>query len=32
MTSWPMRGMQIAPQFFPAQGCATRTQQELFSS
>src|ERR1017187_10400164 len=27
-----MRGMKIAPQLLPAQVCATRIQQELFSS
>src|SRR5580698_6255388 len=31
-TSCPIRGIQIAPQFFPAQGCDTRIQHELFSS
>jgi len=32
ITSCPMRGMNNPPQFFPAQSCETRIQQELFSS
>ncbi len=32
MTSWPMRGVDTAPQPLPAHGCDTRIQQELFSS
>src|SRR5262245_21144092 len=32
ITSWPTRGRNIVPQFFPAHCCATRTQHELFSS
>ena len=32
MTSWPMRGMAMPPHAFPAHGCDTRTQHELFSS
>ncbi len=31
ITSWPIRGIWIEPQFFPAQACETRIQQELFS-
>ena len=32
MTSIPTRGMKTKPQPLPAQGCWTRTQQELWSS
>ncbi len=32
MTSWPMRGMWMAPHCLPAHGVATRTQQELSAS
>ncbi len=31
ITSWPIRGIWIEPQFFPAQAWETRIQQELFS-
>ena len=31
LNALPMRGIEIPPQLFPAQGCETRIQHELFS-